>query len=64
MSAGTRGSNRDPLGVHLDRVYTRIDELSKRVGDLERKVYIGTGGLGVIAILNLITNITQQVNAS
>lgn len=50
-----------PVGdrTHLKRIYTRIDDLNQRVSRLERSVYLGTGGVGVLAVINLITNISQ-----
>lgn len=49
-----------PDRSHLKRIYARIDELSVRVSRLERNIYLGTGGLGAIAVFNLITNISQM----
>lgn len=45
---------------HLKRIYTRIDDLNTRVSRIERNVYIGTGGLGAIALFNLISNLSQM----
>jgi hypothetical protein len=45
--------------THLKRIYARIDDLNARVSRLERSVYLGTGGVGVLAIINLVTNLTQ-----
>lgn len=42
---------------HFSRLYKRLDELSGRVHKLERVFYWGTGGLGGIAIFNLISNV-------
>lgn len=49
-----------PDRTHVNRIYKRIDELSARVGRLERAVYIGSGGIGAIAIFNLISNVSQM----
>lgn len=51
-----------PLGdrSHLKRIYTRIDDLNSRVSRLERNIYIGTGGIGAVALFNLISNLAQM----
>lgn len=59
----TASPDRSARDRHFDRVYKRIDELSTRVSRLERALYLGTGGLGTLAVINLITNIGQAMNA-
>lgn len=44
---------------HFDRLYQRIDELTARVGRLERALWLASGGLGSVASFNLITNLTN-----
>lgn len=59
----TAGPDRSARDRHFDRVYRRIDELSARVAKLERALYLGSGGLGAIAIINLVANIGQGMGA-
>lgn len=59
MSTDARRRGGDPDGRHFDRIYARLDQLSARVGKLERILWIGTGGLGGLATFNLIANISQ-----
>ena len=51
-----------PIGdrSHLKRIYTRIDDLNARVSRLERNIYLGAGGLGTVAVFNLISNLAQM----
>lgn len=57
----TSSPDRSARDRHFDRVYKRIDELSTRVARLERALYLGSGGLGTLAVINLIANIQQGV---
>ncbi len=59
MTEQARGGGR-ATDRHFDRLYRRIDELSNRVAKLERNMYIGVGGLGTVAIFNLISNVANM----
>ncbi len=61
MPESARGGGR-ATDRHFDRLYRRIDELSSRVAKLERNMYIGVGGLGTVAIFNLISNVANMAN--
>lgn len=57
MTTGT-----GPVGdrSHLKRIYSRIDDLNARLSKIERNMYLGTGGIGAVALFNLISNIVGQ----
>jgi len=48
--------------AHLQRIYTRIDELATRVSRLERALWIGSGALGTVAVFNLLSNLSQMAS--
>jgi hypothetical protein len=58
-----RGRARDEaMGVHLKRIYTRIDDLDGRLKKIERIVWT-LGAVAAVtagtAIINLVTNMSQ-----
>lgn len=60
---GGRERRRDEgMGVHLKRIYSRIDDLDKRVMKIERIVWT-LGAVAAVtagtAVINLITNMSQ-----
>ncbi len=66
MTDGIRGARDrrrdDGMGVHLKRIYTRIDDLDTRLKKIERIVWM-LGSVAVVtagtAVVNLATNLSQ-----
>lgn len=59
MTGPVRGAGKGSTDRHFDRLYKRLDELSSRVGKLERAMWIASGSLGSVALFNLYSNLTQ-----
>lgn len=66
MTDGIRGARDrrrdDGMGVHLKRIYSRIDDLDIRLKKIERIVWtLGAAALVTAgtAVLNLVTNMSQ-----